>query len=332
MRADLFGQYIAKYKKRFSTIDEYNKRLKIFSQNIKKIEVLNQIHNRSSVIYDLNEFTYMSEQEFRNQKLMNFNAKRYEYGMEVLKEAKFVGSVNDVQDPPEEFDWRTKNVVTPVKDQGSCGSCWAFSAMQNIESQWAIKGNNLTSFSAQQLIDCDNQDCGCLGGWPQVAMKHLIDNGGLSTEADYPYCAPPFGDCFSCVTNKTFCRPFSPYCNRTCLDAPKTVKLSSFELVSSDEEVIKAYLFKNGPLSIGINALWLQFYSSGVSNPWYCDKEVDHAVLLVGYGTHRGYLGDTPYWLIKNSWAEGWGEKGYFRIYRGKGVCGVNTLVVNAVL
>jgi hypothetical protein len=94
-------------------------------------------------------------------------------------------------------------------------------------------------------------DCGCLGGWPHVAMKFLADHGGLSTEKAYPYCAPPIGDCFSCVTNKTFCQPYSDYCNRTCLNLPKTVPVKGFEQVSTDEEVIKAYLYNHGPLSIG---------------------------------------------------------------------------------
>jgi len=336
IRADLFSEYITKYNKGFDTKYEYNKRLVAFSQNIKRIEALNELHkNQTSVRYDVNEFTDLTEAEFRKQKLMNYNPKRFEYAMSVLKEAKYVDEVKSVGDLPEEFDWRSKNVVTPVKDQGSCGSCWAFSAIQNIESQWAIKKGNLTSLSAQQLIDCDIKNCGCLGGWPHVAMKFLADNGGLSTEADYPYCAPPAGHCFSCVKNTTFCQPWSDYCNRTCLTAPKTATLSSFEFVSSDEEVIKAYLVEHGPLSIGINAMWLQFYSSGISNPWYCPGEktaIDHAVLLVGYGVHHGLLGKEPFWLVKNSWSKKWGEEGYFRVHRGKGTCAVNQLVVNAVL
>ena len=112
-------------------------------------------------------------------------------------------------------------------------------------------------------------------------------------------------------TNKTYC-PSPDYCNRTCgvENTQLVAKIAGYENVSTNEDEIAAYLVNHGPLSVGLNAIWLQFYSSGISDPYYCPDDIDHAVLLVGYGVHTNILGEkTPYWIVKNSWGESWGEK-----------------------
>eukprot|EP01113_Clastostelium_recurvatum_P017412 TRINITY_DN2043_c0_g1_i1.p1 TRINITY_DN2043_c0_g1~~TRINITY_DN2043_c0_g1_i1.p1 ORF type:complete len:155 (-),score=29.59 TRINITY_DN2043_c0_g1_i1:82-546(-) len=153
------------------------------------------------------------------------------------------------------------------------------------------------------------------------------------TEASYSYCLPPLGDCYPCASdhNKTMCGPGPTYCNTTCLfDRSKVAAhISNWTRVSQDETQIAAYLAKNGPLSVLLNAASLQFYHPGVFDPPFCDPtSLDHAVLLVGYGTD----GDKDYWLVKNSWGPKWGEDGYFRILRGKGKCGINTYVTSALV
>jgi len=211
---------------------------------------------------------------------------------------------------PDSFDWRDKGAVTNVKDQGQCGSCWAFSTVGNVEGQWFLKHQQLTSLSAQELVDCDKVDEGCNGGLPDQAYDYIIKAGGLESDAKYPYTARDG----KCKFDKTLV----------------VAKISACTYIGKDEDLIKDTLFQTGPLSIGINAADMQFYSSGIDNPKKskCNpSQLDHGVLLVGYGTES----NTPYWIIKNSWGSGWGEKGYYRIVRGKGACGMNTYVTTAI-
>jgi len=224
--------------------------------------------------------------------------------------------------------------VTPVKDQGECGSCWAFSTIGNIESQWAIKGHSLTQFSEQMLVDCSHGcsdeppygavcNQGCNGGWQWNAYSDIMVWGGVETETQYPYT----GVDGTCKNNSRLFQ--APIKNYTCLTTPKTN--------GADEDQMAAFLVKNGPLAIAMDAGYLQDYSSGVIDPWFgweCDgSQLDHALLLVGFGVQSSEIfGDTPFWIIKNSWASSWGESGYFRIIRGKGACGLNNAVSTVVM
>ena len=173
-------------------------------------------------------------------------------------------------------------------------------------------------------MDCDHTcdpdepeacDAGCNGGLPANAMDYVIKAGGLDTEKAYPYKAVG-GKCMS----KT--------------KGPPAGTVSNFSFVSVDETQIAAALVKKGPLSIGIDAAWMQSYVGGVACPWLCNKErLDHGVLIVGYGA-EGFaparLHREPYWIIKNSWGPGWGVDGYYKICKDKGSCGLNTMVVAA--
>jgi len=192
-----------------------------------------------------------------------------------------------------------------------CGSCWAFSAVGNIEAQYAIKKNQSVLFSEQQLVDCDKVDQGCNGGLMEDAFKYLEGTAGLMQASDYSY------------TGK------QGTCNYQ--ESKALAKVTGYKFAGSeDENQIKQFLFENGPLAIAINATPLQFYLGGVFNPWFnwmCNpKSINHGVLLVGYGVS----GSKAYWIVKNSWGSGWGEKGFFRIIAGKGACGLNTYVITA--
>jgi cathepsin F len=178
---------------------------------------------------------------------------------------------------------------------------------------------------------------GCYGGWPAKGYEWLLNatKGGIASEKDYKYCIPPLGNCFPCPINKAYCG--SPdYCNVTCnMHAPSSVFITGYENVTNpDEDYIAQYLMEHGPLSIALNAIWMQFYHSGISNPMYCPPDLDHAVLLVGFGTKTGLFGQIEkYWIIKNSWGESWGEKGYYLLARGhNGKCGVNKQVVRPLV
>lgn len=213
---------------------------------------------------------------------------------------------------PEEVDWRQKGAVTEVKNQGECGSCWAFSATGAIEGAMALKNgtNIVNSLSEQNLLDCSSKygNMGCDGGMMDDAFEYVKDNNGLDTEESYPY----MGKADKCQ-----------FKNET---VGATV-LGYKDLQQGDEEQLKIAIATIGPISIGIDAgLWsFQLYESGVYyDEWCSNKYLDHGVLLVGYGTDEKH-GD--YWLVKNSWGEDWGEQGYVRIARNKqNHCGVATL------
>lgn len=212
-------------------------------------------------------------------------------------------------------------MVTPVKDQASCGSCWAFSVTGAIESANAVAGKGLVGLSEQQLVDCSHACCtvanqqvcnsGCGGGWMWNAMYDVIAWGGLESETAYPYTAMD-GACQ--MKNDT---KFSGSLrNYTCLSNPDP----------ADEDAMAAILVQKGPLSVAINADMVMSYTGGIITPGdSCPGTyLNHAVLIVGYGEEDG----TKYWIVKNSWGSGWGEEGYFRLERGVGACGINNAVV----
>jgi len=230
---------------------------------------------------------------------------------------------------PTSWDWRTHGVVNPVKNQGQCGSCWAFSTIGVIESKYAIKGNTLTSFSEQEIVDCSvgcseeppygkvcNQ--GCNGGWQWNAFYDIIGWKGVELETEYPYTAQT-GTC-----KRTQHTAEAPISNYTCLSTPQGA--------IADEDQMAAYLVANGPIAIAMDAGLLESYSSGiiVPTPGQCSQvQLDHAIIIVGFDTDATY-GD--YWIVRNSWGAAWGEAGYFRITRGHNACGLAAAVSDVLM
>jgi len=195
---------------------------------------------------------------------------------------------------PASVDWRTKGAVTPVKDQGNCGFCWSFSATGAMESLAFIKGRGLPSFSEQQLVDCSGSygNYGCNGGLMDSAFRYARDIG-MTTEAAYPYTSGN-GNSGSC---KKSCGYF---------------KISGYNDVPAYNDLQLAAAIVQQPVSVAVDANNFQFYSSGIFN--YCSTNLDHGILAVGY--------TSQYWIVKNSWGAGWGEKGYIRMSRGN-TCGI---------
>jgi len=218
------------------------------------------------------------------------------------------GPLLDVSSVADSYDWREHGAVNPIKDQGQCGSCWAFSTVANVEGVGSVETGKLQSLSEQQLVDCDSSDGGCQGGLPSNAFQYMIDNGmGLESESAYPYKAS----------------------DGTCTKTSSQYKafVSAWHQISKDETQIAAAVQQYGPLSIGINANTFQNYRSGVANPLFCNPSaLDHGVAIVGFGTDSG----KAYWTIRNSWGTSWGEEGYIRMIRGSGKCGLNTDVTTA--
>jgi len=216
-------------------------------------------------------------------------------------------------DLPKEHDWRSLNAVTPVKNQGACGSCWAFSVTGNVEGQQAIKNGELLSLSEQELVDCDKRDNGCNGGLPENAYKTLMELGGLELESEYGYD----GKDEACQYNRS----------------KVAARVTGGVEISQNE----TQMAQNGPISVGLNANAMQFYKGGVSHPWkfLCSSDgIDHGVLIVGFGEHEYPLfhKKMPYWIIKNSWGTGWGEQGYYRLFRGDGTCGINLMTSSSIV
>merc|ERR1719469_1303592 len=218
----------------------------------------------------------------------------------------------ELTDVPSSYDWRQQGYTNAVKDQGQCGSCWAFAAVANIEGAGFVSTGKLASLSEQQLNDCDkDEDQGCDGGLPESAYKDMIaHNMGLESESDYRYTGRD-GTCT--------------------LQADKEIAfVGDWTDLSQDEDQIAAALVKYGPLALGINAGLMQFYSGGVANPSASSckpADLDHGVSFVAFGEDSG----SPYWTIRNSWGSSWGEAGHYRIMRGTGACGLNTAVTTAL-
>ena len=213
--------------------------------------------------------------------------------------------------PLDSVDWRDIGAVTPVKNQEQCGSCWAFSTTGAVEGQHYLKTKQLVSLSEQNLVDCSSKwgNYGCNGGWPQRAFNYIRDNGGIDTEESYPYEAD----------------------NRTCRFSAKSVGATVTGYVRipfGNESALLEAVTTVGPISvcIDVNSTNFYHYSSGVYfNPVCSVWRLDHAVLVVGYGTHYGQ----DYWLVKNSWGEDWGMDGYIMMARNRdNNCGIATNAV----
>uniref|UniRef100_A0A8C2KV13 Cathepsin F n=1 Tax=Cyprinus carpio TaxID=7962 RepID=A0A8C2KV13_CYPCA len=285
------------------TSTEAEKRLRIFQENMKTAQTLQSLE-QGSAEYGVTKFSDLTEDEFR---MMYLNPMLSQWSLK--KEMKPATPASTAA--PDSWDWRDHGAVGPVKNQGMCGSCWAFSVTGNIEGQWFKKTGQLLSLSEQELVDCDKLDQACGGGLPSNAYEAIEKLGGLETETDYSYTGHKQSCDFS--SGKV-----AAYIN------------SSVELPDNENE-IAAWLAENGPVSAALNAFAMQFYRKGVSHPLkiFCNPwMIDHAVLLVGFGQRNGI----PFWAIKNSWGEDYGEQGYYYLYRGSKLCGINKMCSSAIV
>jgi cathepsin L len=279
------------------TGDEYQFRLGLYLANARLVRE----HNAKGTFrVALNHLAVLTESEYKA--LLGFRR---------LHALKALNRKGRSADPPASLDYRDQGAVNPIKDQGQCGSCWAFSAIGAQESQWYLTNKVLLSLSEQNLVDCVDTDYGCDGGLPSDAYDYVISKqaGHFELESDYPYKA------------------YDQSCKYDASKAITTIK-SYITVKEGDESDLQDKVWNNGPVSVGIDASsWdFQLYSSGVYNEPGCSTtDLDHGVVVIGWGVS----GSTPYWLVRNSWGRSWGIQGYIWMSRNKNnQCGIASMAI----
>ena len=306
-----FDRWLATHGKAYACPKERAKRLAIFADNAEFVRVHNEAHaaGKKSHWLGLNHLADLTREEFKHMLGYDASKKRVESSSPPVDAANW--EYADVT-PPETMDWVSRGAVTPVKNQGQCGSCWAFSTVGAVEGVVAVKTGDLISLSEQELVSCAKigGNNGCKGGLMDNGFEWIVENRGVDDEEDWGYLAK------------------DRRCNWFKKRRAKAASIDGFKDVPrNDEDALKKAVSQQ-PVAVAIEADHREFqlYSGGVFDG-ECGTNLDHGVLVVGYGYDGESAGHKHYWTVKNSWGAKWGEEGYIRIARGgmgpAGQCGV---------
>lgn len=296
--SEMHEQWMVQHERVYKDAAEKEKRFQIFKDNLAFIENFNNAGNRSYKL-SINAFADQTSEEF------NAYRNGYRPSHDSLEATPFMyGSVTEV---PSTKDWREEGAVTEIKNQHTCGSCWAFSAVAAVEGITKLRTGNLYSLSEQQLMDCvtQGQSNGCYGGYPNEAFDYIQQNQGITTEANYPY------------------QGVQGTCNTNSMN--NVAQITGRQNVPANNEMELMKAVANQPISVIIdaNGQYFHMYSTGVFEG-DCGIGQNHAVTAVGYGTTDDGIN---YWIVKNSWGTTWGENGYIRMKRDvdaqEGLCGI---------
>ncbi|KAH3743025.1 cathepsin L1 [Pelomyxa schiedti] len=295
-----FDDWAARFERHYATHSEWSMRFAIWRHNAMWVEKFNAAGGATYTV-EMNQFGDLTDEEFRSIYLRLLNG--------TIFPSPTTSSVPSRRDPDPKKDykdWTDLGVVTPVKDQGHCGSCWAFSTTGAIEAFWALNKGKLISLSEQQLVDCAKSCHGCNGGWMDSAFQYVINMGGIESEDDYPYK----GASSLCEADKTKYKASIP---------------GFKDIASGNEKLLQDTIVKKQPCSVAIDASQpgFRYYKDGIYQDKDCSTtHLNHGVLAVGFDADAS---KHEYIKVKNSWGTGWGDKGYIKMAANINCCGIAT-------
>eukprot|EP00747_Dinoflagellata_sp_TGD_P164685 gnl/TRDRNA2_/TRDRNA2_184964_c0_seq1.p1 gnl/TRDRNA2_/TRDRNA2_184964_c0~~gnl/TRDRNA2_/TRDRNA2_184964_c0_seq1.p1 ORF type:complete len:343 (-),score=66.11 gnl/TRDRNA2_/TRDRNA2_184964_c0_seq1:265-1293(-) len=290
-----FEEFLQTYKRVYSTPAETRGRFFIFKENLQRIAERNA---RGQELHGITKFADLTPEEFR---MWYLGYRKNSSAVSSATQKVFRDRNNVTADT---IDWRKKGAVTPVKDQGRCGSCWAFSTVEQIESDFFLATGKLDVMSEQQLVSCDPYDGGCDGGNPINAYQYVHAVGGVEFNTDYKYVSGTTGSDGKCKFD----------------GADLAADISAAYIVSEDASQEKNMLLQiaESPMSVCVDAeLWATYKSGIVTTQSKCGQAINHAVQVVGYNAEQNY------WMVRNSWGTDWGNEGYIWVEAGHDVCAI---------
>jgi len=299
-----FKEWMKLHGKHYGSAAEYTRRMIIYEENLARYAILNK--KSTTVTHGPTKFSDLTHAEFKQKYLI----KNFESPL-MRGESVNLWNRNENMAPlPTNYSWVPKGATTPIYNQEQCGSCWAFSTTESIESMNFLKGNTLTSLSMQQIVDCDTNDDGCNGGDPPTAYEYVIKAGGLESFKDYPYTARNG----KCVFEKS----------------KVAQSISSWQYVTKvrDETVMQQFTYSTGPPSVCVDASTWDSYKGGVYTRADCGTALDHCVQIVGWDVVKGVNA----WVVRNSWGKTWGNDGYLYVQMGTDACGIAQECTSAIV